>query len=108
MGVGTDELNRYNLGEPQNNQNKNPNTLASAATVAPTHKLTFITGTVQIATITPPITGMHVLYFIFTNANPGAFTGAGNVQGTYDPQQNVVTTLVYDPNTAKYYTGAVT
>jgi hypothetical protein len=101
------ELNRYNIGEPQSEQNREPNTIASATTVVPVHKLTFITGTVAIANVTPPVAGMHVLYFIFTNANPSAFTGAGNVTGTYDPQQNVVTTLVYDPVTKKYFTGAI-
>lgn len=104
---GLQELNRYNLGTPQSEQNAAPNTIASATVIAPVHLLTFVTGTVQIATITPPAPGAHILVLIFTNANPGAFTGAGNVVGTYDPQQNVATFLVYDPVTAKYYTQAV-
>ncbi len=101
------ELNRYNIGEPQSEQNTKPNTIAAAATVSPVHKLTFITGTTQIATIVPPEPGMHVLYFIFTNANPGAFLNSGNIESTSDPAQNMVVTLVYDPVSAMYYVGPI-
>lgn len=80
-----------------------PGSIASAATIAPTSFLTEITGTVAIATITPPTNSMHMLALLFTNANPSAFTGAGNVQGTKDPAQNEVVLLVYHPQTAKYY-----
>lgn len=107
MSTGTDELNRYNLGYPQNNQNKKPNTIASAATIAPEHHLTFVTGTVQVATITPPITGHHILWFVFTNGAPGALLTTGNIQTAYTPVQNRPFAMVYDPSLAKYMPMAV-
>lgn len=100
------DLNFQDISTVQSDKQQKPVTLASAATVAPTTFLTFITGTVAIANVTPPVSGCHMLAFVFTNANPTPFTGAGNVTGTYDPQQNVVTFLVYDPITQKYFVGA--
>ena len=104
---GLQELNRYNLAEPQNEQNTLPNTIASAATVVPVHKLTFLTGTVQLETITPPMSGYHVLHFCFTNGAPGAFVTTGNIKTAYTPIQNRVIALHYDPSTAKYWVAAV-
>jgi hypothetical protein len=83
-----------------------PKTLASAATVAPTTFLTFFTGTVQLATITPPVSGHHMLVFVFTNASPGAFVTTGNIKNAVTPIQNVPVFLVYDPQSAKYYASA--
>lgn len=108
MSAGTDELNRYNLGYPQNLQNALPNTIASAATVAPVHGLTFLTGTVQVATITPPIGGFHILWFVFTNGSPGALLTSGNIQTAYTPIQNRPFALLYDPSLAKYMPMSVT
>jgi len=107
MSEGTNELNRYNIGEPQSLQNAKPNTIASAATIAPVHKLTFVTGTVQVATVTPPVSGMHVLWLCFTNAAPGLFLTTGNLQVAYQPIQNRPVALIYDPSTAKYWVQAV-
>ena len=107
MSEGTDELNRYNLGYPQNVQNAKPNTIASAATIAPVHGLTFVTGTVQVATITRPILGFHILWFVFTNAAPGALLTSGNIQTAYTPIQNRPFALLYDPSLAKYMPMAV-
>ncbi len=107
MSTGTQELNRFNLGFPQSEQNKQPNTIASAATVAPVHIMTFLTGTVQLATITPPMPGYHQLVFVFTNAAPGAFLTTGNIQIAYTPIQNRPIILHYDPVTAKYWVNAV-
>lgn len=103
MSNGIDELNRYNLGTPQSEQNTQPNTIASAATIAPVHLLTFLTGTVQVANITPPMPGAHLLALVFTNANPSAFLSSGNIQSTKDPAQNELVLLMYDPVSRKYY-----
>lgn len=92
----------------QSNQQPTPKTIASAATIAPTTALTFVTGTVQVATITPPVTGYHELKFIFTNAAPGALLTSGNIHTAYTPIQNQAFVLYYDPNTAKYWRPAVT
>lgn len=91
------------LSTVANTQMPVPKRLASAATIAPTTFLSFISGTVQIATITPPTEGWHMLAFVFTDANPAAFLNTGNVESTRDPVQNEVLFLVYDPVTAQYY-----
>ena len=97
------ELDRYNIGEPQSELNRVPNTIASAATITPVHKMTFVTGTVQVATITPPVNGYHMLVFVFTNATPGAMLTSGNIKRAVAPAQNVPVILHYDPNTKLYW-----
>jgi hypothetical protein len=77
--------------------------MASAATISPTTFLTFITGTVQIANITPPVSGACLIALVFTNANPGAFLNTGNIESTKDPAQNELVLLAYDPVTAMWY-----
>ncbi len=83
-----------------------PNTIASAATIAPTTFVSFITGTTQLVTITPPIAGAHMLVFIFTGAM-GAFSTGGNIGVAADPGQNIATIMIYDPVTNKYWPGAI-
>ena len=102
------DLTFQNLSTVQSDKQPVPPTIASAATIAPTTKLTFITGTVQVATITPPVSGYHELTFIFTNASPGALLTSGNIKTAYTPIQNQAFTLLYDPSTKKYWTTAVT
>ena len=101
MSNGTQELNRYNIAEPQSEQNALPNTIASAATIAPIHKFTLITGTTQIATITPPMPGFHVLYLMFVDAG-GTFLTSGNVLNAVVPTQNIPCIFWYNPITGKY------
>lgn len=97
-----------NLSTAQSDKQPTPVTLASAATITPTTKLTFVTGTVQVATITPPTTGYCELTFIFTNGAPGALLTTGNIHTAYTPIQNQAFTLYYDPSTAKWWRPAVT
>lgn len=95
-----------NFGDPQDFPGPLfPVTLASAATVVPLTKLTFISGTTQIATITPPINGFHSLIFIFTNASPGALLTSGNIKTGTAPAQNIPVILYYDPSTKLYWSG---
>jgi hypothetical protein len=96
-----------NFDTVQSNQQPNPPTFAAAATIAPQTRLTFLTGTTQVATITPPVTGYHELVLIFTDANPGALLTTGNIKTAYTPLQNKSFSLHYDPATAKYWTEAV-
>jgi hypothetical protein len=91
----------------QSKQQPTPVTVASAATIAPTTRLTFVTGTVQVATITVPVTGYHELVFIFTDANPGALLTTGNIKTAYTPLQNKSFSLHYNPIDGKYWTEAV-
>jgi hypothetical protein len=105
---GLQELNRYNIAEPQSEQNAEPNTIASAATIVPSHKFTFVTGTVQVANITPPVAGYHVLTLCFTNGSPGALLTTGNIKSAYTPIQNRPFNVYYVPQENKYYVMSVT
>jgi len=101
------DLNFQEFSTVQSDKQQLPVTLASAATIAPITKLTFITGTVTIATITPPTTGYCELTLCFTNAAPGVFLTSGNIQIAYQPIQNRPIDLCYDPSSAKWWVKAV-
>lgn len=95
------------LSSPQSKIMQSPLTLASAATIAPVTRLTFLTGTVSVATITPPIDGHHELVLIFTDANPAVLATSGNIKTAYTPLQNKAFSLHYNPIDGKYWTEAV-
>lgn len=98
------DLYFQNLSTVQSNQQPKPVTLASAATIAPQTFITFVTGTTSVATVTPPVTGQHMLVLIFTNGSPGDVLTTGNVLvGTTTVAQNTPVVLFYDPIQAKYY-----
>lgn len=101
------DLNFQDISTVASRQQPLPVTIASAATVAPSTFLTFISGTVAIATITPPVTGAHLLVFIFTTTTPVAFTTTGNVKLVATPTQNMPMFLVFNPIENKYYPGEV-
>lgn len=92
-----------NFSSVQSNQQPGPNTLASATTIAPTTLHTFITGTAQIGTITPPVTGQHLLFLTWTNGAPGTTLTTGNILTAVVPTQNIPSAFLYDPAQAKYY-----
>lgn len=102
------DLQFQDLSSVQSSLQQKPVTLASAATIAPVTMLTIVTGTVQVATITPPVTGSHVLWFKFTNGAPGALLTTGNIETAYTPITNRPFAMIYDPNTAKYAPMSVT
>jgi len=108
---GLQELNRWNIAEPQSEQNALPNTIASADRIVPTHKFTRITGTTVITKITPPEPGYHVLTLVFTSAYANALTSGGAVDGaiavTYTSVADRPISLHYDPRTQLYYPAAV-
>src|SRR3990167_1549832 len=91
----------------QSEQQLEPLTIASATTIATRTRLTFVTGTVQVATITPPVLGYHELVLIFTNGSPGALLTSGNIKTAYTPLQNKSFSLHYNPIDGKYWTEAV-
>jgi hypothetical protein len=97
------DLNHQNLATVQSNLQPHPVTLASATTIAPTTFLTFITGSVQTSTITPPVTGTHLLVLIHTDAAPATYLTTGNVLNAVVPTRYVPSFFVYDPKQAKYY-----
>ena len=101
------DLNWQNFQPTQTNEQPSPPTMASAATIAVTTRFTFLTGQVQLATVTPPVSGYHELVLCFTHAAPGALLTTGNIVTAYQPIQNRPFVMYYDPVSAKYYQAAV-
>lgn len=101
------DIDFQNFSTVQSDKQPFPNTVASAATLAPITKLTFVTGTVQVGVITPPVSGYHELTLCFTNASPGLLLTTGNIQVAYQPIQNRPIDFCYDPLTKKYWVKAV-
>ena len=97
------DLDFQNISTVHSSLQPKPVTIASAATVAPTTFLTFISGTVAIATVTPPVTGAHMLVMVFTTTTPTAFTTTGNIKAVATPTTNLPVILVWNPLESKYY-----
>lgn len=105
--VSGGDLNFQSISPTQGSANQPfPPTIAAATTIAPTTYLTKVSGTTNIGTITPPLSGSHQLMLVFTNGSPGQILTTGNVLvGTTNIVQNVPVILQYDPSQAKYYVG---
>lgn len=97
------DLNFQDLSTVNSGQQPRPVTIASAASIAPTTFLSFISGTTAIATVQPPVTGAHMLAFIFTTTTPTAFTTTGNMKAVSTPTANAVNLLIWNPLENKYY-----
>lgn len=98
-----------NLSTVQSLQQPMPVTVASTTTIAPTTFLTFVTGTIDVTTITPPVTGCHVLQLQFTDASPGDILTTGNVLiGSTTVAQYSIVQLTYNPIAAKYLLAKLT
>lgn len=81
-----------------------PVTMAAATTIAPTTFITLLTGTTAVATITPPVSGQHMLCLIPTDSgttNATVTTGNIAIASTFVKSKALL--LCYDPGTAKYY-----
>ena len=79
-------------------------TIASAATIAPTSQITFISGTAAVVTITAPApisSGGGVIRLIPTGAF--TWTTAGNIAVAGTAVVNRMLTLAYDATTTKWY-----
>lgn len=101
----SNDLSFQRLSTVQGAEAPKPPTIASAASIAPTNFLSFISGTVAIATIVPPEDGAHVLAFIFTATTPVAFTTTGNIKAVSTPAQNIPVLAIFNPVEQKYYIG---
>ncbi len=97
------DLLQQQLSTVQSNLQPAPPTIASATTITPTSRLTFVTGTVAIATINPFATGYHEIVLIFTNAAPAAFATSGNIKTAGLPVQNIPVTLQWDPTSLLWW-----
>jgi hypothetical protein len=92
-----------NISTVQSEQQQKPVTIASAAVIAPSTFLTFVTGTAAVSTISPPVTGAHMLALVFTTTTPAAFGTTGNIVTTTVAVTNRVRLLVYNPISRTYY-----
>lgn len=100
------DLDFQNFSTVQSNAQPKPVTIASASVITPTTALTIVTGTTQIVTITPPVTGFHILWLQFPDAM-GAFATSGNILVAADPGVNIPVAMLYNPVTGKYTPGAI-
>jgi hypothetical protein len=90
-----------NFSTVQSNLQPQPQTIATAATIAPQGFLTFVTGTAAtLATITPPVTGVHMLCFVFSTG--AVLNITGNILNAATTVSNVPMFFIYNPITAKY------
>ena len=101
------DLYFQNFGVAQSIQQPLPTTIASAATIAPTQRFTFLTGTTQVGTITPPTDGYCEVVLCFTDNSPGLFLTTGNIKTAYQPIVNRPICLSYDPSSKKWWVWAV-
>lgn len=105
------ELNFQNFSTIQGPTQPKPVTMAAAATVTPTTQLTFLTGTTQVANITPPVPEAYCqITLCFTNGAPGAFLTNGTayaIKTAYQPIQNRPITLHWDPVSKFWWVAAV-
>jgi hypothetical protein len=100
------DLDFQNFSTVQSGVQPKAATIPAAATIVPTGFVTHVTGTTQIATITPPVTGDHMLCLIFPDAM-GAMATSGNISVAADPGVNIPVFLVYSSKYGKYYPGAI-
>lgn len=96
------DLLHQNIATVQSNQQPLPASLAAATTIAPTTFITMITGATAIATITPPVSGAHMLCLIASVTNLATVT-TGNINAVVAFGNGLATLFVYNPATAKYY-----
>ena len=95
------ELLFQDLSTVQSSKQPSPVRVTAAATIAPKTFMTWVTGNTAIATITPPITGCHMLCIV-----PGTTTGfttGGNISGGTTTVANKAYLFVYDTINATYY-----
>jgi hypothetical protein len=78
-----------------------PAIITAAATIAPQTFLSFIEGNTAISTITPPVSGCHMLCIVAGTTT--GFTTGGNVVGATTTVDERAYLFVYDPVTANYF-----
>lgn len=105
------DLLSQNYSTVQSQTQPLPVTMAAAATITPTQKLSFLTGTTQLANITPPNPSAYCeVTLCFTDASPGAFLTNGAtypIKTAYTPIQNRPIDLCWDPSSKFWWVKAV-
>lgn len=94
------EVNFQDFSTVQSLLQQKPQTIASAATIAPVSFLTVLTGNVAITAITAPLNGLHMIAIQF--AGTAGITAGNNITTTKASVAGEIMLLVYNPNTAKY------
>jgi hypothetical protein len=78
--------------------------IAASATIAPVSDVTRVTGTVPIATITPPNAYFSgPLYLYSTDASPFTTVTTGNIALATTVTQFRTLAMIFDPSTSKWY-----
>lgn len=94
------DLNFQDFSTVQNLLQPKPVTIASANTIAPVGFLTILTGNTVVKTITPPLSGVHMLAIQF--AGVAGADATGNVFAAFTSVAGQIGLFVYNPSTAKY------
>jgi hypothetical protein len=89
------------LSTVQSDKQPTPPVVVAAATIAPQTFLTRMSGNTAISTITPPVTGVHMLAIV--PATTTGFTTGGNVAGATTTVASRAYLFIYEPVTATYY-----
>jgi hypothetical protein len=97
------DLEFQNFSTVQSDKQPKVATIASAAVITPRTFLTRVSGSTPITTITPPVSGQHMLAFIFTVGFANGFNTGGNVAVAITPVTNRPVLLFYDNVTGLYY-----
>lgn len=96
-----------NFAPIQNDKQQLPVTLEAAETITPTTALTFITGQVSIANITPPSNGYCKIVLCFLDPEaPGTLIEGGAInpiKSSYVPISYYPIALHYDPSSNFWY-----
>jgi hypothetical protein len=102
-----DDLNFQNISSVQSLLQPKPVTFVAAATIAPTTFLSYIAGTTALATITPPVSGCHLLAIVATSTNWAGAVTTGNILVASLTNSTVwankLNLFVYNPITGKYH-----
>lgn len=105
------DLNHQDFSTVQSAAQPLPGTLASAATLAPKTKFTRITGTTEVTTLVPPVSGYCEITLVFTSAYANALntgvTTKGGIAVAYTSVANRPIDLCFDPRTGLWYPKAV-
>lgn len=95
-----------NLSTVQSDKNASPSTIVvsgAGSTIAPTTFLTYVTGSAaNVETITPPVTGSHMLAIVFSTG--AAMVTTGNIATPAPtPVTDVPALFIYNPITGLYH-----
>lgn len=77
-----DDLNFNQLQTVQSNLQPDPVTMASAANIEPTTKMTILTGATPVTTIVRPVSGYHELTFLCRAGTASHFATGGTGTAT--------------------------